>query len=107
MTVHRILTTPRALLAAGLFFGVAAAQAATGFTVTPNQEALVTPGMTAAEVRMALGAPEQRIQYRDESGPTFTYRVAAWPETLFDVDFGANGRVASVSERPDDRGGDN
>jgi outer membrane protein assembly factor BamE (lipoprotein component of BamABCDE complex) len=90
---------PRMLLAAGLFVGVAAAQASSGFTITPNQEIRVTPGMTAAEVQQALGRPAQNIQYGNELGRTFTYQVIGSEQTLFDVDFGADGTVASVGER--------
>jgi hypothetical protein len=92
------------LLGAGLLLGVAAAQAASGYTVTTAQESLVRPGMTAAEVREALGHPAQDIHYRNEPGPTFTYRVVGDNDSLFDVDFGADGRVASTSERLDESG---
>jgi len=87
------------LLAAGLILGAAAAQAASGFTITKGQEVLVRPGMSTAEVQSALGHPEQNLHYRNEPGPTFTYSVAGTEDTVFDVDFAANGRVASTSER--------
>ena len=54
MTLKLIPRTPRVLLAAGLLLGVAAAQAASGFTVTKSQEALVAPGMSAAEHNFQL-----------------------------------------------------
>ena len=92
------------LLGAALLLGAAAAQAASGYTVTPAQESLVRPGMTAAEVRYVLGHPAQDVHYRNEPGPTFTYRVVGDNESLFDVDFGADGRVASTSERLDESG---
>jgi len=99
MKLKFVPLTPRVLLAAGLFLGAAAAQAAGGFTVTKGQEALVKPGMSTAEVQSALGHPEQNLHYRNEPGPTFTYSVAGTEDTVFDVDFGANGQVASTSER--------
>ncbi len=104
MTLKLIPRTPRVLLAAGLLLGVAAAQAASGFTVTKSQEALVAPGMSAAEVQQALGRPEANIKYGNEPGRTFTYRVAGIEQTLFDVDFSADGKVASTSERMDESG---
>jgi len=107
MTLKHIPHAPRALLAVGLFFGVAAAQAADGFTVNHSQEALVAPGMSIAEVRQALGSPAQNLKYHNESGPTFTYRVAGSDDTVFDVDFGADGKVASVGERIEQIGGGN
>ena len=108
MTLARKPFTPRVLLATGLLLGVAAAHAASGFTVTHGQESLVTPGMTEAEVQQALGHPTQDIHYRNEPGPTFTYHVDAVEPTLFDVDFSADGKVLSTSERMDESvgGGD-
>jgi outer membrane protein assembly factor BamE (lipoprotein component of BamABCDE complex) len=99
MTLELISSTPRLLLAAGLFLGAAAAQAASGFTVNPSQQALVTPGMSAAEVQSALGRPARNIKYVNQPGPTFTYLVIGKKDTLFDVDFGADGKVTSLSER--------
>src|SRR5258706_4857995 len=61
MALKFIPHTPRVLLAAGLLLGVAAAHAASGFAVTKNQEALVKPGMSTAEVQSALGRPAQDI----------------------------------------------
>ena len=99
MTVKLIPQAPRVLLAAGLFFGVAAAQAASGFTVSHDQETLVKQGMSTAEVQSTLGRPARSIKYGNEPGPTFTYRVVGSEETLFDVDFDASGKVVSVNER--------
>jgi hypothetical protein len=95
----------RMLLSAGLLLGVAAAHAASGYTITQAQESLVSPGMTEAEVRQALGHPAHDVHYRNEPGPTFSYHVLGIEDTLFDVDFGADGKVASVSERWDESGG--
>lgn len=102
MTRKHIPGTPRALLAAALFSGAAAAQAATGITVTKSQEARVAPGMSAAAVQQALGRPEEDTKFRNEPGRTYTYRVAGDGQILFDVNFDANGKVASVGERMDE-----
>jgi outer membrane protein assembly factor BamE (lipoprotein component of BamABCDE complex) len=99
MTSHLVSRLPRALLAAGLLAGVAAAQAASGYTVSHDQEMQIAQGMSRAEVRSTLGRPAQHIHYGNEPGPTFTYRVAGSDETLFDVDFDAGGKVASAGER--------
>jgi outer membrane protein assembly factor BamE (lipoprotein component of BamABCDE complex) len=107
MTFNRISFSPRGLLAAGLFFGVAAAQAAgAGYSVRPDQEALVAAGMSAAEVRAALGPPAHDTKYMANPGRTWTYTVSgsAIPAAVFDVNFGADGRVTSVSERTPDSG---
>lgn len=104
--------TPRGsrlkLVAAGFAFCAALAQAASGFWVTPNQQALVTPGMSMAEVRQTLGHPTQNIKYRNQPGRTFTYKVTGTMDTLFDVDFDADGKVLSTNERivPIDGGSD-
>ena len=89
------------LLAAGLAFGAAAAQAASGVTITASDEAKVAVGMTATEVQQNLGRPADIISYRNESGPTWTYEVVGAPFgiTEFDVDFGSDGNVVSVGER--------
>jgi outer membrane protein assembly factor BamE (lipoprotein component of BamABCDE complex) len=90
------------LLAAGLFVGVAAAQAASGVNITPVQEMRVTPGMTAAEVQQVLGRPARNIRYGAEPGRTFTYQVIGKDYTVFDVDFSADGRVVSTDEREEE-----
>jgi len=88
------------LFAAGLAFGAAAAHAATGVTITQDQEAKVTVGMTAAEVEQNLGRPADIVKYRNAIGPTWIYEVdgATFGMTKFDVDFGSDGRVASAAE---------
>ncbi len=105
MAFQLIPSASRWLMAAGLVLGAAAAQAAGGYTVTRSQEAQVMPGMSMAQVRHTLGHPEQTVKYGNEPGPTFTYRVMDNEQTLFDVDFAADGRVASMSERMDPEGG--
>jgi outer membrane protein assembly factor BamE (lipoprotein component of BamABCDE complex) len=89
----------RWLLAVGLAAGVATANAASGFNVTKDQEALIAPGMSTVEVQSALGRPAHNVRYANEPGRTWTYRTIGSTETVFDVDFGADGRVAAVSER--------
>jgi hypothetical protein len=93
------MTTGRALLAAGLLIGAAAAQAATGYNVSGNQELQIKPGMTSTEVLQTLGHPSDRTKFRNEPGPTYEYRVLGHPAALFDVDFDASGHVASATER--------
>lgn len=91
--------TSRTLLAAGLLFGVAAAQAATGFTVGQQDETQIKVGMDAASVQQALGQPERVVRYGNEPGPTWEYRVLGSNPALFEVDFSADGKVASVDQR--------
>jgi len=98
----RTHTTSRLLLAAGLLFGAVAAHANGGFSVTPAEESRVTPGMDRAAVRQALGLPEINAQYLNEPGRTWTYQVISTENKLFDVDFSANGKVLSTSERIQD-----
>ena len=91
----------RWLLAAGLAFGAAAAQAAGGVTITQSQEATVGVGMSASQVEQILGRPADIITYGRAPGPTWTYEVEGSPfgVTEFDVDFGSDGKVMSVGER--------
>ena len=91
----------RWLLAAGLAFGAAAAQAASGVTITQSQEATVGVGMSASQVEQILGRPANVFTYGRSPGPTWTYEVDGAPfgVTEFDVDFGSDGRVMSVGER--------
>lgn len=92
---------PRCLLAAGLVFGAAAAMAAEGYTVNQKQEALIKVGMTQEEVRQIVGQPVRVEKFGNEAGPTWTYDVAGGLGyvSMFDIDFGADGRVASAQER--------
>ena len=92
----------RWLLAAGLAFGAAAAQAASGVTITQSQEATVGVGMSTSQVEQILGRPADVITYGRAPGPTWTYAVGGgspFGVTEFDVDFGSDGRVTSVGER--------
>jgi len=97
--------TSRLIVAGSLLLGFAAAHASSGFTVTPDQEKLVTVGMTVSEVQQTLGHPALTEQFHNEPGRTLSYNVVGGADQsmLFDVDFGANGKVASVSEREMDR----
>ncbi|HSI59434.1 MAG TPA: hypothetical protein VLA16_17865 [Ideonella sp.] len=92
----------RLLFAVGLAVGAIAAHAAGGVSVVPSQESLVQPGMSQAEVKQALGRPARHEKFMNEQGPTWTYDVATVEtdgQTLFDVDFGADGKVVSATER--------
>ena len=87
------------LMAAGLAF-IAAAQSASGFTLTQSQESAVKVGMSTTEVQAIPGAPARIHQYRTEPGPTWTHQVvgALFGRAEFNVDFGADGRVTSTGE---------
>ena len=96
------LKTPllRVGLAAGLALAGLAAQA-NGFTIHAADEHRISVGMSQDEVLQALGRPATKQQFMNEPGPTWTYGVpdVISQHTLFDVDFGANGKVMSASER--------
>jgi hypothetical protein len=106
MQVKSVSLASRILLAAGLVFGAVAAQAAGGITIEKSQEGLVRLNMSTADVQQALGRPSRNIQYGNEPGPTFSYHVLGTEETLFEVDFGGDGKVVSVDERLENLGGD-
>jgi len=105
MTLKLNPQAPRILLATALCIGAAAVQAASGFTVTPAQETLVTPGMDTAAVRQVLGQPTSSHTYANEPGPTWTYRASGNRDTEFDIDFGADGKVISATESVDESNG--
>ena len=87
-------------LLAGLLLSSAAAQAASGFSVTTSQEAGVTIGMSASEVQQLLGRPAFVNRYHNAPGPTWTYKVLdpIFGRTDFLVDFGADQRVINKGE---------
>lgn len=93
------------LLTAGLAFGALSAQAAGGYTIQQQQERLISAGMSTQEVQRHLGTPIAQVRYLGQGGPTWTYlvtdAVSAFPGTRFefDINFGADGRVNSTSER--------
>lgn len=91
----------RCLLAAGLVFSAAAAMAADGYTVDQKQEARIKVGMSQDEVRLIVGQPVRVDKFGNEPGPTWTYDVVGGlgHVAMFDIDFGADGRVASAQER--------
>ncbi len=102
MTSRINLRTTRLLFACGLAFGAAAAQAASGISVTASQEAAVKVGMSTTEVEQILGRPAHIVSYRNAPGPTWTYHVFGanpFGMTDFDVSFGADGKVLWASER--------
>ena len=59
--------------------------------------------MTVAEVRAAIGRPAHSLKFRKSPGGTWIYDVneinIPATHTVFYVDFGADLRVASTSER--------
>ena len=87
------------LVAAGFALGLTAAHAMSGFSVTHQQEKQINVGMAQSDVLAALGTPDNNVHYGSEPGRTFTYHVTGDPEVLFDVDFDADGKVLSTSER--------
>jgi outer membrane protein assembly factor BamE (lipoprotein component of BamABCDE complex) len=99
------------LLAIALAAGTASASAATGFVVTQRQADVIAPGMTADEVRSALGRPSRVARFSTESGPTWVYNIVgvqglvASESVVLDVDFGSDGKVAKASERRTDGSG--
>jgi SmpA / OmlA family len=103
MTIKFGTRATRSLLAAGLALGIASAYAR-DYNVTHEQEQLVQPGMTADALKAALGSPAGTQAVANEPAPIWIYHVAnsptAVPEsrTVFDVHFGADGRVTSASE---------
>lgn len=91
----------------GLAFGAIAAHAQDGFTVTPYQESLVKQGMSKSEVQQAIGRPSRDQTYGVASGSTWVYGVQGMvndgittnSSTVYEVDFGADGKVISAKER--------
>ena len=76
-------------------------QAASGFNITQSDESKVSIGMDTADIQRSLGPPERVFRYPRQPGPTWTYNVVGAPFgiTKFDIDFGADGKVVSASER--------
>ena len=97
----KMLAVSAAVVATAAVSGLAFA--AKGFSVTPEQEATVKIGMTAAEVRAAIGRPAHSLKFRKSPGGTWIYDVneinIPATHTVFYVDFGPDLRVASTSER--------
>jgi len=91
----------RWLLVGALCVVSALAWAASGYNITQSDESKVAIGMNTTDVQRLLGPPERIIQYPRQPGPTWVYNVFGSPFgiTKFDVDFGADGKVVSASER--------
>jgi outer membrane protein assembly factor BamE (lipoprotein component of BamABCDE complex) len=91
--------------ATGLVFLSGAAFAASGFTVQRVDEAQIKIGMDKDVVRKLLGRPAHNVKYPAEPGRAWSYGVVGMgydlddANTLFDIDFDANGKVLSTGER--------
>jgi outer membrane protein assembly factor BamE (lipoprotein component of BamABCDE complex) len=94
-------TLARLLVTTGMALSGVAAHAASGYSVNPVDEQRVSVGMTQADVLQALGKPAIKQRFANEPGPTWSYSLPGdlTHQTLFDVDFSANGRVLSIGER--------
>ena len=94
-------TSYRRLIVGAFSIVSALAQAVSGFNITQSDESKVAIGMDTEAVQRYLGPPERVFRYPRQPGPTWTYNVVGAPFgiTEFDVDFGADGRVLSASER--------
>jgi hypothetical protein len=103
MTIKLGTIATRSLLAAGLALGIASAHAR-DYNVTRDQEQAVQPGMTSSDVKAALGSPTAVQSVGNEPGPIWTYQVAnvtpvaPGGRRVFDIHFGADGRVATTNE---------
>lgn len=93
------------LFAAGIAVCAIPAHAALGVSITRGQEAAVRIGMSAAEVRQAIGRPAEIFKFRAAPGQTWSYRLAgAYGTVDFDVEFSSDGRVIAARERATPRG---
>jgi outer membrane protein assembly factor BamE (lipoprotein component of BamABCDE complex) len=101
----RLRTASRALALTGLLLGATIVQAAGGFTIRRAQETQITAGMSRQDVMQMLGRPAHNLKFRSEPGRTWTYGVndaavtGASEAVVFDVEFGADGKVLATSER--------
>ena len=95
-TLHSL----RSIAAMALGAATVAAYAASGYSVTPDQEKLVKTGMSKAEVRALLGRRSHVVKFGNLPGPTWVYQVngGMYEDTTFDIDFGSDGKVASMGE---------
>lgn len=92
----------RIALATSVWLAASTVYAATGFTVSKMQETQITVGMSRANVQSLLGRPSHNMKFINEPGRTWTYGVignGVAENTVFDVDFSADGQVLSSSER--------
>jgi len=94
-------TLHRRLFVIALSVISAVAQAAGGFNIVQSDESKIAIGMDTTDVQRSLGPPERVFRYPRQPGPTWTYNVVGAPFgiTKFDIDFGADGKVVSASER--------
>lgn len=91
------------------FFCVSAtaAMATKGYVVDSRDERMIQIGMTKAEVQNAIGKPPHEATYAVAQGSTWTYSVRGKPHidfispenVVYEVDFGADGRVIRYGER--------
>jgi outer membrane protein assembly factor BamE (lipoprotein component of BamABCDE complex) len=92
----------RGWIVAVLLFAIQGADAASGYTVTEQQEQQIKVGMRAADVERILGRPMQNIKYPNARGPMWFYDVVGLPvPTVFEIAFDADGNVVSAREYPD------
>lgn len=103
MKINTLNRTLQSGLCAIALCSVGLAQAADGFFVNAAQQASVKVGMSRAQVNDLLGQPKHNRKYRSELGRTWTYGVlglgSGRMQTIFDVDFTADGRVRAKSQR--------
>lgn len=91
-------------LAIAMSLSLGAAHAAGGITVTQSEAAKVTSGMSADEVRRAIGPPVSNVKYRSDPGPVWLYHVTdAIDPVFFEVSFDKDGKVAGTSQYVDPR----
>lgn len=68
--------------------------------ISPAQESLIRPGMSAAQVEKRIGLPFHQFHFTKEGVTTLTYELpdqAAGGE-VFDVDLDAGGHVVQARE---------
>jgi hypothetical protein len=102
MTFITTHSATRAALSIGLMAASFAAFSASGFTMMRSQEPQITVGMTRADVDALLGRPAHNLKYVNEPGRSWTYGVTGngvAANTVFDVDFTADGKVLHANER--------
>lgn len=69
-----------------------------------RQSTAVRPGMDMNTVTATIGNPMNKVQFRNEPGPTWTYALPGngyfnSDFHVFDVDFGPDGKVRATSFR--------
>jgi hypothetical protein len=103
MRVQKINSSFKKTMALASLFAAGAAIAVTGFSITPKEELAIKPGMTSTEVRALLGNPAHSLKFRSQLGRTWIYDVREYDipntHTNFYIDFGADKKVITTSER--------